>query len=94
MNLQGGGFYSAMLRSDRISFFSFTFCTVVCGSEWDICGLLYRLWERVVCLRCYFFCDDTSYNLFVCFEQIDLCLVPKYRSIIMYTIECSGLSVN
>jgi len=64
MNVQGGAFYSAMLRSDRISFFSFTFCTVVCGNEWDICGLLYRLWERVVCLWSYFlFCVDKSYNL-------------------------------
>jgi len=57
------------------------FCTD-CGRELYVCGLIF------------FSVIITSYNLFACFEQIDLCLVPKYRSVIIYTIECSGVSVN
>lgn len=35
MNVQRGAFYTAMLRSES-HFSSFTFCTVVFGSAWDI----------------------------------------------------------
>jgi len=60
---------------------SVVFCTD-CGRELYVCGLIF------------FSVMITSYNLFVCLKQIDLCLEPKYRSVIMYTIECNGVSVN